>query len=379
MADSTLSSRPLSRPLFGRRTMLGAGLAGMVAAGAGPALSKGLREWRMVTSWPKGLPGLGAGAEHIGDLITRNSGGRITVKTFSGGELVPALGVFDAVAEGTAQMGHDASYYHTGKSEGTAFFTAFPWGLTADEFNGWILHGNGQKLWDDLYLPFGLRGFIGGNTGTQMFGWFKKEINTVADLKGLKFRAPGNQGKVLTRLGGTAVLMAGGEIFPALQSGAIDGAEWVGPYNDLSLGFYQVCPYYYSPGYHEAGANLQVTVNEKEWQSLDTELRGIVSASIAQGASNMQAEYAARSGPALRTLIKDHGVQLRHLPEPIIIATMEAASDILTEVYEASPTIVRQIIDDMLAYRQAAQAWTRVGVLAFENSRRLGDGLRLKR
>tara|TARA_B100001029_G_C15022681_1_gene431607 strand:- start:548 stop:1396 length:849 start_codon:yes stop_codon:yes gene_type:complete len=256
-----------------------------------PAIAKNRHEWRMVTSWPKGLPGLGTGAERLAENITKLSGGRLTIKVYSAGELVPALGVFDAVAEGTAQMGHDASYYHLGKTEGCAFFTSFPWGLTANEMQAWVKYGNGQVLWDELYKPFGIRGFLAGNTGTQMLGWFRKEIKTLEDFKGLKFRAPGNQGKILKKLGAVPVILPGGELFTALQSGTIDGAEWVGPYNDLSLGFYQVCKYYYSYGYHEPGAALQLTVNEKAWQSLDNDLRFLIRTASEATNHDMLAEY----------------------------------------------------------------------------------------
>ena len=227
-----------------RRSFLKSATAGSTAAAASTLacpshFPQGLQEWRMVTSWPKGLPGLGTGAERLAENITVLTGGRITVKVYSAGELVPAFGVFDAVAEGTAQLGHDAAYYHLGKSEGCAFYTAFPWGFTANEIEAWVAYGNGQTLWDDLYAPFGIRGFLAGNTGTQMLGWFRTEVRSIDDFKGLKFRAPGNQGKILQKLGAIPVILAGGEIFPALQSGAVDGAEWVGPYNDLSLGFYK--------------------------------------------------------------------------------------------------------------------------------------------
>ncbi len=220
-----------------RRSFLKTAAAGGSAAAASnlssPAISQGFKEWRMVTSWPKGLPGLGTGAERLAERITALSGGRIAVKVYSAGELVPPLGTFDAVADGTAQLGHDAAYYHLGKSEGCAFYTSFPWGFHRKRNRSLgSVWQRPRTLWDELYKPFGIRGFLAGNTGTQMLGWFSKEINSVDDLKGLKFRAPGNQGKILRKLGATPVVLAGGEIFPALQSGAIDGAEWVGPYND---------------------------------------------------------------------------------------------------------------------------------------------------
>jgi len=341
------------------------------AAFATPAISKNLKEWRMVTSWPKGLPGLGTGAERLADRITLLSGGNLRVKVYSAGELVPALGVFDAVSDGTAQLGHDAAYYHLGKSEGCAFFTSFPWGFTANEIQAWVEYGNGQLLWDKLYRPFGIRAFLAGNTGTQMLGWFRKPINSIEDFRGLKFRAPGNQGKILEKLGATPVVLPGGELFTALQSGAVDGVEWVGPYNDLSLGFYQVCKYYYSYGYHEPGAALQLIINEKAWLSLSDELRAVVRTAAVATNYDMLAEYNARSGPALKTLVQQHGVKVMALPEPVLIACGNAANEVLNEVYDNGTDIVREIIDDFLIFRNEILPWTRIGEQAFLRARRL--------
>jgi TRAP-type mannitol/chloroaromatic compound transport system substrate-binding protein len=357
-----------------RRSLLKAAALGAGAAIAAPAVARDTLEWRMVTAWPKGLPGLGTGAERLAANITALSGGRLRVKVYSAGELVPALECFGAVVNGTAQMGHDGAYYHTGKSEGCAFFTAFPFGLTADEMDAWMMYGNGQKLWDELYAPFGIRAFHAGNTGTQMLGWFKKEIRTVADLRGLKFRAPGNQGRVLQKLGVTPVSLPGGEIFPALQSGAIDAAEWIGPFNDLALGFYQVCKYYYAHGYHEPGPMLQLMINEQAWRTLDAELQLVVRTACSAATRDMLAEYNARSGPALRTLVKQHGVLVRPLPEDVLMACGEKANEVLNEIYagDASPNrIVRRIIEDFLAFRKDILPWTRVGEQAFLNARRL--------
>ena len=348
---------------------------------AAPAISSGIKEWRMVTSWPKGLPGLGTGAERLAANITAMSGGRLTVKVYGAGELVPALECFSAVASGTAQMGHDGAYYHTGKSEGCAFFTAFPWGFTADEMDAWVRYGNGQKLWDELYAPFGIRAFLAGSTGTQMFGWFRNEVRSLEDLKGLKFRSPGNQGRILQKLGMTTVTLPGGEIFPALQSGAIDGAEWIGPYNDLALGFYQVCKYYYSHGYHEPGAALQLMINEQAWQSLDAELQAIVRTACDAAYKDTLAEFNARSGPALRTLVKEHGVIVRGLPEDVLMACGEKANEVLNELHagDHSPNrIVQRIIEDFLAFRQDIVPWSRIGEQAFMNARQLPFEFRLK-
>lgn len=364
-----------------RRSLLKALVTGSGAAIAAPAISRGLLEWRMVTSWPKGLPGLGTGAERLAANISALSNGRLTIKVYAAGELVPALECFGAVANGTAQLGHDAAYYHTGKSEGAPFFTAFPFGFTTAEMDAWVRFGNGQKLWDELYAPFGIRAFHAGSTGTQMLGWFRKEIRSLEDLKGLKFRAPGNQGRVLAKLGATPVTLPGGEIFPALQSGAIDAAEWIGPYNDLALGFYQVCRYYYSPGYHEAGPSLQLMINEQAWRSLAPDLQEIVRTAAAAATRDMLAEYNARSGPALRTLVKDHGVIVRALPEDVLVACGEKSNEVLNEIYaaDASPNrIVRRIIEDFLAFRKEIIPWTRVGEQAYLNARRLPFEFKLK-
>jgi TRAP-type mannitol/chloroaromatic compound transport system substrate-binding protein len=361
-------------PRVKRRSLLKAAVLAGGAAVAAPAISKGLMEWRMVTSWPKGLPGLGAGAERLAANITAMSGGRVAIKVYAAGELVPALECFGAVANGTAQLGHDAAYYHTGKSEGAPFFTAFPFGFTTNEMDAWVKYGNGQKLWDELYEPFGIRAFHAGSTGTQMLGWFRKEIRSVEDLKGLKFRAPGNQGRVLAKLGVTPVNLPGGEIFPALQSGAIDAAEWIGPYNDLALGFYQVCRYYYAPGYHEPGPNLQLMINEQAWRSLTPELQAIVRTAADAATRDMLAEYNARSGPALRALVNDHGVIVRPFPEDALMACGQKSNEVLNEIYaaDASPNrIVRRIIEDFLAFRREIMPWTRIGEQAYLNARRL--------
>ena len=364
-----------------RRSLLKVAAIGGGAVIGAPAISKGLMEWRMVTSWPKGLPGLGTGAESLAANITAMSGGRLTIKVYGAGELVPALECFGAVANGTAQLGHDSAYYHTGKSEGCAFFTAFPFGFTAAEMDAWVKYGNGQALWDKLYAPFGIRAFHAGNTGTQMLGWFRREIRSLDDLKGLKFRAPGNQGRVLQKLGVTPVTLPGGEIFPALQSGAIDAAEWVGPYNDLALGFYQVCKYYYSPGYHEPGPALQLMINEQAWQSLTPELQAIIRNAADAATRDMLAEYNARSGPALRTLVEKHGVIVRGLPEEVLMACGEKANEVLNDIHatDTSPKrIVQRIIEDFLAFRKDIIPWTRVGEQAFLNARRLPFDFKLK-
>ena len=349
-----------------------AGVAGAALASTfpKPAISQGITELRMVTSWPRGLPGVGTGAQRLADRISLMSEGRLRVQLYSGGELVPPLQVFDAVSDGTADLGHDASYYHTSKADVAAFFSTFPWGFTYGEMVGWIYHGEGQALWDELYEPFNLKPFLAGNTGTQMLGWFRNEINDLSDIRGLRFRAPGNGGKVWTKLGANVVTLAGGEIFQALQSGTIDGTEWIGPYNDLSLGFYQVAKYYYSPGFHEPATSLQLVANRERYYSLPPSFQEIIRTAAEAGCNDIYAEYTAYSGPSLRALVQEHGVQLRIVPTPILRAMGYAANEILKEVREKDD-ISRRIVESYLKYRQDAVAWTRVGELQYLNSRQL--------
>ena len=204
-------------------------------------------EWKLVTTWPKNYPGLGLAPENFAKQVEAMSGGRLKIKVFGAGQLVPAFEVFDAVSQGTAQMGHGASYYWTGKSKATAFFTSVPFGLNAQEMNGWLHYGGGLELWRELYDEFNLIPFAGGNTGVQMAGWFNREINSMEDIKGLKMRIPGLGGDVITRAGGVSVTISGGELYTAMQTGVIDALEWVSPYNDIALGFHQVAKYYYYP------------------------------------------------------------------------------------------------------------------------------------
>jgi TRAP-type mannitol/chloroaromatic compound transport system substrate-binding protein len=236
--------------------------AGSLAVGSGLAAgnasaAKAQYKWKMVTTWPKNFPGLGTAANKLAYLIGEMSGGRIQVKVYGAKELVPAFEIFDAVSKGTAEMGHGAAYYWKGKSEAAQFFTTVPFGLTAQEVNAWMYYGDGLNLWKELYSQFNLVGVPAGNTGVQMGGWFNKEINSLADLKGLKMRIPGLGGEILKRLGGTPVNLPGGELFTALQSGAIDATEWIGPYNDLAFGLFKAAKYYYYPGFHEPGTILE--------------------------------------------------------------------------------------------------------------------------
>lgn len=272
-------------------------------------------EWKMVTTWPKNFPGLGTAPERLADNLREMTDGQIDITVYGAGDLVPALEVFGAVSQGTAEMGHGAGYYWKGKVPAAQFFSTVPFGLTAQEYNGWMFYGGGLELYREAYEPFGVIPWPGGNTGVQMGGWFNKEINGVEDLKGLKMRIPGIGGDVLEKAGGTPVNLPGGEIFTALQTGTIDATEWVGPYNDLSFGLHQIAEYYYYPGWHEPGTALEIIVNEKAYNSLPDHLQKTLDIAIREMNADMLAEYTARNNEALKELVEEKNVKLRRFPD----------------------------------------------------------------
>jgi len=357
-----------------RRGFLKGAASGAMAAAsalAAPAIAQGLQQWRMVTSWPRGLAGVGTGAERLAQRIGQLTGGRITVQFHAAGELVPDLECFDAVAKGDAEIGHDAAYYHIGKTRAAPFFSSVPFGMTADELNAWIYFGGGQALWDEVYAPFGLKPFLAGNTGTQMGGWFRREVTAIADLKGLKVRMPGQGGEVMAKLGATGVTLPGGEIFKALESGAIDAAEWIGPSNDRDLGLHVAAKFYYYPGFHEPGAALQCMVNKARWDALAPDLKAAVEAACAVENGLMHAEYNARSTEALRQLVEKHGVQLRQWPREVLIALGNASGEIVQAILDGDDPGARKVAEAFIGARRAAVAWTRIADQAFANARLL--------
>ena len=273
--------------------------------------------WSMVTSWPPNLPGLGSGANKLAKDIEKASNGRLKIKVFSGGELVPSLEVFDAVSQGTAQMGHDSSYYHRGKLPAAPYFTTVPFGMNVNETNAWLYFGGGIDLWQELYQPFNLVPFPVGNTGVQMLGWFNKEINSIDDIAGLKIRMPGLGGEIMQRAGAIQVTMAGSEIFTSLQTGVIDAAEWVGPYNDVSLGLHKAARYYYYPGFHEPGPNIECIINKDAWESLPPDLQNIVKIACQSSNLNMTSEYMWGNAIALEQLSNDPNIELKEIPQSV--------------------------------------------------------------
>ncbi|UCE76214.1 MAG: TRAP transporter substrate-binding protein [Gammaproteobacteria bacterium] len=335
--------------------------------GAGAASFKPVK-WKMVTTWPKNFPGLGTGANYLAELITAMSGGRIEVKVYGANELVPAFEVFGAVSAGTAELGHGASYYWKGKSEAAQFFSAVPFGLTAEEMNAWLYHGGGMELWAETYAPFGLVPLAAGNTGVQMAGWFNREINSLEDLQGLKMRIPGLGGEVLARAGGTPVSLPGGELFTSLQSGAIDATEWVGPYNDLAFGLYKAAKYYYYPGWHEPGTTLECMVNKQAFDALPGELQIIVSNAARVANQDMYAEYIARNNQALQTLVEEHQVEVRKLPDPVLARLRDLSAQVVEEI-AAKDALSKRVYESFQRFRQQATQWSNISQRAYLNAR----------
>lgn len=293
--------------------------------------------WKMVTSWPKNTPGLGVGAENLARVINEMSGGRLQIHVYGANELVPAMGVFDAVSAGSVEMGHSGSYFWRGKVPAAQFFTSVPFGMNAQELYGWINHGGGLELWRELYAPFNLIPFPAGNTGVQMAGWFNREINSVEDLRGLKMRIPGLAGEVFNLAGGTSVNIPGGELYTALQTGVIDAAEWVGPENDLAFGFQQIAKYYYYPGWHEPGPSMELIINKTAFESLPKDLQAIVTYAARAMSQDMFDSYTAHNSRALQELVDKQGVQLRKLPDEVLKHFYDIAQQVYTEQAAKDP------------------------------------------
>ena len=304
-----------------------------------PAEFSKVYDWKLVTSWPKNFPGLGVAPENFARNVEAMSGGRLKIHVYGAGELVPGLQVFDAVSNGTAQMGHAAAYYWKGKVPAAQMFTAIPFGMNATEMNGWIHYGGGLKLWEELYAPFGIVPMAGGSTGPQMAGWFKKEINTLDDLKGLKMRIPGLAGEVLKRLGGIPVTLSGGELFTALQTGAVDATEWVGPYNDKAFGLHEAAEFYYYSPWHEPGAMLEFLINKEALATLPADLQAIVKVAARAVNQDMQDEYTARNNAALQQLLEQNGVKLRKFSPEIMAGLKEATEQVMAEQVANDPVM----------------------------------------
>ncbi len=316
------------------------------------------------------LPRPGTGANRVAELINEMSGGRLHVKVYGAGEMVGAFEVFDAVSRGNAQLGHAGAYYWKGKVPASVFFSSVPFGLTPDEMNAWLYYGDGLTLWEEAYKPFGLIPNPAGNSGTQMGGWFNKEINSVADLKGLKMRMPGLGGEVLKKAGGVPVSLPGGDIFPSMESGALDATEWVGPYNDLAFGIYRAAKYYYTPGWHEPGTTMECMINEEAFKALPADLQSIVRNAMKVANLEMLSEYMARNQQALQTLVEKHNVELRYFPDSVLKELKKLSAEVIEEEAAKDP-LSTKVWASQKAFKEQVSKWTNVSELAFLNARNL--------
>ena len=351
----------------------GLGAAGVAAAPfVSTANAQETITWDMVTSWPKNFPGLGTGANEFAERVEALSGGRMRIRVHGAGELVPALEVFDAVSAGTAEMGHSASYYWRGKVAASQFFTAVPFGMNTQETNAWLYYGGGQELWDEVYAKHNLKPFAVGNTTTQPGGWFKKEINSLEDLQGVKLRLPGLAGEAMNRIGVTTVTIAGGEIFTAMQTGALDAADWVSPYNDLAFGLHQVADYYYTSAWNEPSAVLEGTVNLDAWNALPDDLKAVVEEAARASNLSMISEFTYRNAQALDTLVNEHDVKLRSFPEDVMQALYEASQEVIREQTE-SDADSRKVYDSYQAFQELVRPVTDNGEFTYlKNRERVG-------
>ena len=335
-----------------RRKFLQVGALGAAASTlAAPAVAQDKRQWKMVTAWPKNLPGPGVAAQMLADRITTLSGGRIEVQLFAAGEIVPGNGVFDAVSEGTAELYHAVPAYWGSKSKGILLFGSQPFGLRADEQIGWMYHGGGQALYDEMYGRFGIKPFLCGNSGPQWAGWFRTEIASAEDLKGLKFRTTGLASEMAAKLGLAAQAMSGPDMFQALQTGALDAGEFIGPWTDSALGYYQVAKYYYWPGVGEPSSAEECGINAAAYNDLPDDLKQAVSFACESLYNPVWTEYTTKHAQSLKTLVDEHGVQVRKLPDDVIAAMGSAAGEVIEDLRNDSDELVKRIAESFIAYR----------------------------
>ena len=336
---------------------------------AGADLSKTYK-WKMVTTWPANFPIFQEGAEKFADDVRAMSNGRLNVRVYAGGEIVPALQVFDAVSQGVAEMGHGSAYYWAGKIPEAQFFSSVPFGMTAKGMNAWLYNGGGLELWQEIYKPFGLITFPMGNTGVQMGGWFNKEINSLEDVKGLRMRIPGLGGKVFKKAGGNPVLMAGGEIYTALERGTLDATEWVAPFHDMRLGLNRAAKFYYYPGWHEPGTAFELMINDKKWQTLPEDLQEIVKVAAAATSEWIYAQMEFHNQEALAELKTKQNIQILPFPEEVLKELKKLTKETLDEEAVASPAF-KNVYDAYETFRDNYQAWDELSEEAYQKSLRL--------
>jgi TRAP-type mannitol/chloroaromatic compound transport system substrate-binding protein len=358
-----------------RREMLLWTTAAVVATGSlpAPAIAQGIKELKMVTSWPDKSPGLQTSAERLAQSISTLSDGHLKITVYPADSLVHPFEVFDAVAASVADMYHSTDYYFEDKSPALNFFAAVPYGLTADELSSWILFGGGQALWDEVDAQFNIKSLMALNTGVQMGGWFNKEINNPKDFKGLRYRMPGLGAEVLRRMGATVVTTPGGEIVSALKSGAIDASEWVGPWLDMDLGLDKAVDYYYYPGFHEPGTNSTLGINKTLWDSLAPSERALIEAAALAEVTRSLAQINAENVKSLKLLRADKRIKIVRFNDTLIKTFGKLSKEVLADVAAKDP-LTRKVYDSYMAFLAGMMDWTELSERGYLDTRRLALG-----
>lgn len=365
-----------------RRFLSAVGGAGATAAAAAtasvplaaPALARQApKQLTMVTTWPVNAPGVGVNADRFAQRVMALSGGQLEIRLFPAGELVPPFEAFDAVSEGTADLAHATPYYWVGKSQALHYYTGVPFGMTAVEFSAWLRFGGGQGLWEEVYAPFGVVPFYAGSSGTQAGGWFNKEIATVEDFQGLKFRIAGLGGEVLRRLGAAPVLTPPGEIMPALAAGTVDGADWIGPWNDIAFGLHRFARYYYMPGFHEPGPGLEVIFNTAAFRDLGDELQEAVRTAAWATSLETLADFTYHNIVAFQAMLDEHGVEVRRFPDAVVERLGEESRMVLEEI-AASDAVTGRVHASYMDFLALARAYAPHGEQGVLNMRSLAFG-----
>jgi TRAP-type mannitol/chloroaromatic compound transport system substrate-binding protein len=349
-----------------RSFVRGAGLAGVLAAGMAPAVhAQATIRWRMASSFPKSLDTIYGGGEVFAKKVSEMTGGKFQITVHAGGELMPPFGVVDGVQNGTVECCHTVPYYFFGKDETFAIGGAIPFGLNSRQMTAWMQEGNGMKLMREFYKNYNIINFAAGNTGAQMAGWFRKELKSVADIKGLKMRIGGFAGKVLERLGGVPQNIPGGEIYQSLEKGTIDAAEWVGPYDDQKLGFNKVAPFYYYPGWWEGGPQIDIFINQKAYDTLSAEYKAIVESAAAYAHTDMQAKYDAKNPAALKQLVAG-GSKLFRFPKDVLDAAFKESMALYSDLSGKNPNW-KKVYEDYAAFRRDQNLWFRFAEAGFDD------------
>lgn len=323
-------------------------------------------KWKMVTTWPPNFPVVGESAKMFARLVNILSGGRIEISVYGGGELVPALEAFDAVAGGAVEMASGASYYWAGKSQATQFFATVPFGMNAQQMNAWLFAGGGMELWKNLYADFNLVPFAGGNTGVQMGGWYNREMKSMSDLKGLKMRIPGLGGKVLEQAGGTAVISSGSEIYTNLERGVIDATEWIGPYHDFLMGFYKIAKYYYAPGWHEPGTTLEYFINRRLFETLPKDLKSVIEIASTYYNQWVLSEFEMKNSIYLKKLLEEEHVILKYWPTEMLNELKVISADTISQICNKDPQS-QKIYSAYQTFQNSIKPWSEVSEKMYYN------------